>query len=234
MKKLEIATAYASELERELERLRRSLEFLRCEGQKHITQILGICKQTTLSDDNSPYTNGIVEACESFREALQEVQELEPNTQIDVRRPIPVRPLLEKIFHWQVQLTGESDAVLRLNLQSEYLDWFPVRFRHVVSNLIYAALRCPYRADGEIRVTVEFKRVLEGYELCIFDNGRLNPDDVSAQELERFDQMGPTGLPVAQFLVEQSCGTFDTSYGVSPGNRVTIFLPNYSEGDHIG
>ena len=42
-----------------------------------------------------------------------------------------VRPLVEQVFRWQQRIEGAAAVVLRLELESDHLDWFPGRLRHI-------------------------------------------------------------------------------------------------------
>jgi signal transduction histidine kinase len=153
---------------------------------------------------------------------------------------IAVRPLAEQVFRWQQRLGGVPGAVLRLQLESEHITWFPARLRHILDNLISNSLRYCDAVKGEVRVGLSFKVRSSGYELQLSDNGLGMPADRSQGALDLFYRAAPAraaglgvGLAVVKLLVEQCCGSIAITSGDSHGTIVTVLLPRFESGDHV-
>jgi signal transduction histidine kinase len=125
-----------------------------------------------------------------------------------------VRPLVEQVFRWQQRLENAAQVTLRLELESEHVEWFPARLRHVLDNLLSNALRYrdPEKADGWVRVGLRVSP--KGYEVRVEDNGLGLPQGADAHVFELFYRAAPAraaglgvGLAVVKLLVEQSGGT---------------------------
>src|SRR5262249_58214779 len=77
---------------------------------------------------------------------------------------IAVRPLAEQVFCWQQRLEGAAETVPRLELESEHVEWFPARLRHILDNLISNALRYRDPAKGQAWVTLGLRVAPHAYE----------------------------------------------------------------------
>ncbi|MEZ6113231.1 MAG: ATP-binding protein [Pirellulaceae bacterium] len=212
---------YAAELELEVDRLRRRDQFLQQEARDHIRYTEELCKQTPQSQDEESTLRAVMEACEVFAKLQRDMHEPTGyHPSFDQVVAIALRPLCEQVFRWQQRLSGAGNAVMRLDLQPDTINWFPARLRHILDNLISNALRYRDPAKGEIRVGLQLRIVDNHYEFRFTDNGRGIPDDKAAGMLELFYRAAPTrsaglgvGLAVVKLLVEHSCGTLSVRSG---------------------
>ena len=240
--RLQLVMAYAAELELEVDRLRRRDQFLQWEARNHIGQMIQLCKHATAPQGETDDTLlEISKACGSFGEILRDLNEPSGyHPAFDQVTAIAVRPLAEQAFRGQQRLSGSPDAVLRLDLQCEHIDWFPARLRHILDNLIFNALRNSDGGQGEIRVGLAIQSVAAGYELQLTDNANGPIEPAAPGLLELFYRAAPTrsaglglGLAVVTFLVEQCCGTISVRGGEGQGTSVTVVLPRFGLGDHV-
>lgn len=238
---LQLVMLYAAELELEVDRLRRRDQFLEQESLDHVRKIIRLCNDAGPAQDAASALAAVVKACDQYSELLRDVNEPPGyHPAFDQVIAIAVRPLAEHVFRWQQRLSGASDAVLRLDLQREHIDWFPARLRHILDNLISNALRYRDPNKGETRVGLTLRRLNEGYELQFSDNGLGIPGDQAAVMLELFYRAAPTraaglgvGLAVVKLLVEQCCGTISVTSGEGQGTSVRVVLPCYGLQDHV-
>jgi signal transduction histidine kinase len=233
---------YAAALELEVDRLRRRDQFLQLQAQDFIRRISHSCKDAEHSPDSlSSLTGTVIHDCNEFAGLLRDLYEPAGyHPSFDQVIAIAVRPLAEQIFRWQQRLCGASDAVLRLDLQPDAIDWFPARLRHILDNLMSNALRYRDPQKGEIRVGLQLRTVADGYELRFTDNGLGIPEDQAAGLLELFYRAAPSraaglgvGLAVVKLLVEQCCGTIAVSSGRGQGTSITVVLPRYHMDDFV-
>lgn len=238
---LQLVMAYAAELELEVDRLRRRDQFLHHEVRDRVTQIKGLCENIESPQHAANSVAEIGEACSQFQNLLRDMNEPPGyHPAFDQVIDIAVRPLAEHVFRSQQRLNGAPNAVMRLDLQPEYITWFPARLRHLLENLISNALRYRDPSKGEMRLGLTVRVLREGYELRFTDNGLGMPADQVAGMLELFYRAAPTrsaglgvGLAVVKFLVEQCCGTVSITSGEGQGTSVTVLLPRYDLDDHI-
>jgi signal transduction histidine kinase len=153
---------------------------------------------------------------------------------------IAIRPLAEQVFRWQQRLTGTPDVQLRLNLEADYIEWFPARLRHVLDNLLSNALRYRDPAKKESWVQLRLRSTPEGFELRVSDNGVGLPASERDHLFELLYRAAPVraaglgvGLAVAKLLVEQSGGTLTVDSGEGQGTTFTLTLPPYDLNDHL-
>jgi signal transduction histidine kinase len=233
--------AYAAELELEVDRLRRRDQFLQHEARDFLSQMMRLCKAGGPGEETAPAMAAAVEACGQFEELLRDVSEPRGyHPAFDQVIAIAVRPLAERVFRWQQRLNDAANAVLRMELQADHIEWFPARFRHILDNLFSNALRYNDSRKGEIRVGLALRTLAEGYELRFTDNGLGMPVDQTAAMLELFYRAAPTraaglgvGLAVVKLLVEQCCGRISLTSDEGRGTSVTIILPRYDVDDHV-
>jgi signal transduction histidine kinase len=238
---LQTMMAYAADLELEVDRLRRREHFLQQETREYVRQTMRLCTETGPEHDPVRALAAIRAACDEFVALLRDVNEPPGyHPAFDQVVAIAVRPLAEHVFRWQQRLSGASTAVLRLDLDPEYIDWFPARLRHILDNLLSNALRYSDPSKGEVRVGLELRLCKEGYELRFTDNGIGMSGNQAASMLELFYRAAPTrtaglgvGLAVVKLLVEQCCGTISVSSGKGQGTNVTIVLPRYDVDDYV-
>jgi signal transduction histidine kinase len=238
---LQLMMTYAAELELEVDRLRRRDHFFQHEARDHIRQTTALCKEALQSQGTANGLESVAQACASFGRLLRDMHEpagFHPS--FDQVTPIAVRPLAEQVFRWQQRLNEVDNAVLRLDLQPDCIDWFPARLRHILDNLVSNALRYCDPEKGEIRVGLQLRVLSNGYELRFTDNGLGIADEKAAAMLELFYRAAPTraaglgvGLAVVKMLVEQCCGTIAVSSGEGQGTSITVVLPRYDVDDHV-
>jgi signal transduction histidine kinase len=152
---------------------------------------------------------------------------------------IAVRPLAEQVFRWQQRIAGAPQAVLRLELASEHVGWFPARPRHILDNLISNALtyRDPAKAEAWVRLGLRVSPA--AYELRVSDNGVGLPPGERDQVLELFYRAAPAraaglgvGLAVVKLLVEQSGGSLSADCGEGQGTTFVAVLPRFDVNDY--
>jgi len=237
---LQALMAYSAELELEVDRLRRRDQFLQQEAAKYVQRILRACQEQSSPPAVNPLAGIAEETCE-FRALLRDLSEPSGyHPAFDQVVDIAVRPLAEQVFRWQQRLSGVPGAVLRLELESEHVAWFPARLRHILDNLISNSLRFCDAGKGEVRVGLSLKVRSSGYELQLSDNGLGMPSDQSQGALDLFYRAAPAraaglgvGLAVVKLLVEQCCGSVAITSGDGHGTIVTVLLPRYDAGDHV-
>ncbi len=236
----QIVSNYAAELELEVDRLRGRDQFLQQEAKDHICQIVNLCSQVEQSRSEGESVRSIKRLCEVFDKLLQDLREPRDHPSFDQVIAIDLRSLAEQVFRWQQRLSGATDAVLRLDLQPNSINWFPIRMRHILDNLFSNALRYRDAGKGEIRVGLQLRVFNSHYELTFSDNGLGIPSDKLARMLELSYRAAPSrgsglgvGLAVVKLLVEQSCGTLSVSSSEGQGTSVAIVLPRYDLDDHI-
>jgi len=153
---------------------------------------------------------------------------------------IAVRPLAEQVFRWQQRLCGAPEVVLRLELESEHLEWFPARLRHILDNILSNAVKSRDPGKDQAWVHLKLRVSPEGYEFRVTDNGIGLPAGKGDHMFELFYRAAPAraaglgvGLPVVKMLVEQSGGTLTVESGEGQGTTFTLILPRYDVDDYL-
>jgi signal transduction histidine kinase len=232
---------YAAELELEVDRLRRQEQFLTQKVRDFANEMQCI----TDADDSGPSTSDWTRCRTACRDFLELFKALEQpagyHPAFDQVTTIAVRPLAEQVFRWHKLVNNANNAILRLELATECIEWFPARFRHILDNLFSNAVRYRDNQKGEMRVGLELQVKHQGCELRFTDNGLGMPAHRIDGMFEIFYRAAPArsagigvGLAVVKFLVEQCCGTIEIESGEGCGTSVTIFLPHYELHDHVG
>ncbi|MCI0333001.1 MAG: sensor histidine kinase [Planctomycetes bacterium] len=242
----QLLLAYVADLELEVDRLRKQGQFLRHEAREMLGRVLSICHDNTLSDNaaSTPETvrlANISQAALEFDALLRDLHEPSGYHPVhDQVIAVAIRPLIEQVFRWQQRLLGVPQAVLRMELASEHVEWFPARLRHILDNLISNALKYSDPTKGETRVLVGVNRFDEAIELRVTDNGIGMSGDQRAEAVELFYRSAPArvagmgvGLPVVKLLVEKSGGTLNVKSGEGQGTSVIVVLPRYDTGDFL-
>jgi signal transduction histidine kinase len=131
-------------------------------------------------------------------------------------------------------------VLLKLELESEHVEWFPARLRHILDNLISNALKSRDPAKAESWVRLGLRTEPRAYEWRVVDNGVGLPTSDRSAVFELFHRAAPTrvaglgvGLAVAKLLVEQSGGTLTVDSGAGQGSTFVAVLPRYDLDDFL-
>jgi signal transduction histidine kinase len=206
--------AYIADLELEVDRLRRQGQFVRHEVREALRRIQQGCADATARGDAPPPLADIARAADQLGGLLQDLQEPPGyHPAHDQVIAIALRPLAEQVFRWQQRLAGAPEVALRLELEGEYVEWFPARLRHILDNLLSNSLkyRDPGKAEAWVRLALRVSP--EGYELRVSDNGVGLPAGEGPHVFDLFYRAAPAraaglgvGLAVVELLVEQRGG----------------------------
>jgi signal transduction histidine kinase len=238
---LHLLLAYVADLELEVDRLRKQSQFVHHEVRETLNRIRLLCTNTS-EPGNVPSSLGeIGQATKSLLEVVRDLQESPGyHPAHDQVIAIAVRPLVEKVFRWQQRLVGAMQVVLRLELERDYVEWFPARLRHILDNLLSNALKYHDPSKSESWVNLSLKMAPEAYELRISDNGIGMPPDGGTQVFELFYRAAPAraaglgvGLAVVKLLVEHSGGTLTVDSGEGQGTTFVAVLPRYDIDDFL-
>lgn len=233
--------AYVANLELEVDRLRKQSQIVQQVAWGALKRIQPLCAGQGIEPRQS--LAEIEHAAVTLAEALRDLREPPGyHPAHDQVVAVAIRPLIEHVFRWQQRLYEAPEVMLRLELESEYMEWFPARLRHILDNLIANALRYRDSNKGEMRVTVGLRVSMNGYELRVSDNGVGSPQSEGGDALELFYRssagraagMG-VGLAVARLLVEQSGGSLARDSNASEGQGTTfaVILPRYDVDDFL-
>jgi signal transduction histidine kinase len=233
--------AYVADLELEVDRLRQHNHHVLQEvwsAQKHIQQLCGAREGAA---SVPPALEEIDRTAKKLADVLRDLHETPGyHPAHDQVTPIAVRTLAEQVFRWQQRLQGAPSAKLHMELESECLEWFPGRLRHILDNLLSNALkyRDPDKAEAWVRLNL--KVVPEGYELRISDNGLGLNSGERDRAFDLFYRAAPAraaglgiGLAVVKLLVEQSGGSLTVDSGAGQGTTFGIFLPRFADADFL-
>jgi signal transduction histidine kinase len=231
--------AYVADLELEVDRLRKQSQFVHHEAWENLKRIRQRC-----ADGAGNGLAALAEIDQIVRDLaglLRDFQEPSGyHPAHDQVIPIAVRPLVEQVFRWQQRLLGAPQVALRLELESEHVEWFPARLRHVLDNLLSNALKFRDPDKAEAWVLLGLRVASGGYEIRVSDNGvGLPPDDLQ-RLFELFFRAAPAraaglgvGLAVVKLLVEQSGGTLEVDSGEGRGTTFVVVLPRYDVNDYL-
>jgi signal transduction histidine kinase len=231
---------YLADLELEVDRLRRQAVFLERETTRPLLQILQLCTGPTAAEPLP--TLAEVEA--AARRLLEIFKDMHNGPGYhpahDQVVAIAVRPLAEQVFRWQQRLRGALAVKLRLELDIDHIEWFPVRFRHILDNLFAYALRFHDPAVTDPWVSLGLRSSQTGYELRVSDNGNDPPPGEDRRVLDLFFRAAPiretglgAGLAVVKLLVEQSGGKVTASPRPGRGTDFLCTLPRYDPFDFL-
>ena len=240
-KQLHFLLGYVAELELEIDRLRRRDQFLQHAACEYIEETLVQCHNEDRKISLVRRLELIADGCSQFNELLHDITEPPGyHPAFDQVVVIHIRTLIEQSFRWQRRLNGVPIAVLRLDLDREFIEWFPARFRQVIDNLVAYSLRHRKEGDGEVRLGIELITKTDDYELHFTDNGQGITDSMLDEKNELFDRSAKTrsarlggGLAVVKYMVEQCCGTVTVSRGDRHGSSVVVILPRYGMDDRV-
>jgi signal transduction histidine kinase len=226
--------AYVADLEVEVDRLRRHNRLMYQEARAVVDRVRPLC-------DELPKSREIETAVVDFAAALDDLRELPGyHPALDQVVAVAFRPLAEQVFRWQRRLQNAEGAELRLELDVEYVEWFPARLRHILDNLVSNALRYRDANKAETWVRIGLRATPEAYELRISDNGLGMPVDerrhlfelLYRAALARGAGVG-VGLAIVKLLVEKSGGKLTVDSGAGQGTTFVASLPRYEVDDHL-
>ena len=134
---------YVTDLEIEVDRLRKQGRFVEQQAWDTLKQMQSLCGEESSAENIVGNLAQIKQVASEFAKVLSDLHE-QPgfHPSHDQVVPIAVRPLIEQVFRWQQRLEN-GQAVLRMELEIEYLNWFPARLRHIIDSLIANSLRTP-------------------------------------------------------------------------------------------
>jgi signal transduction histidine kinase len=232
---------YIAALELEVDRLRRHNHLVQQEVWATVCKIRQLCMDASGPDSPPIPVAEVGRVVDGLAEVLRDLQELPgyhpAHDQVVV---IAIRPLVEQVFRWQQRLHGAPQVVLRLELETEHIEWFPARLRHILDNLISNALKYRDPDKTESWVRLGLRASAEGYEFRVSDNGIGMPSEERNQLLELFYRAVPTrtaglgvGLAVVKLLVEQSGGSLTVDSGEGQGTTFVVVLPPYDVNDYL-
>lgn len=233
--------AYIADLELEVDRLRRHNHLLHQEAWAALDRIQGLWEESPAPADGPPPLGEVVEAVRRLGGVLADLRETPGyHPAHDQVTPIAFRPLAEQVFRWQQRLLGVPSATLRLELESDYIEWFPARLRHVLDNLISNALKYRDPEQDEAWVGLRLRVAEGGYELRVSDNGVGLPAGGTDQVFELYHRSAPAraaglgvGLPVVKMLVEQSGGSLRVDQAGDAGTTFVVLLPRFDVNDYL-
>jgi signal transduction histidine kinase len=233
--------AYVADLELEVDRLRKQSQFIQHEVRGTLKRIRLFCTDARDGGNTLPPLPEIAQTAKELAAVLRDLQEPPGyHPAHDQVIAIAVRPLVEQVFRWQQRLVGAPQAILRVELESEHVEWFPARLRHILDNLLSNALK--YRDPDKVEAWVHLGlRVSpEGYEFRVSDNGVGLPPGEHHQVFDLFYRAAPAraaglgvGLAVVKLLVEQSGGTLTVDSGEGQGTTFVVVLPRYDVDDYL-
>jgi signal transduction histidine kinase len=233
--------AYVADLELEVDRLRKQGQFVRHAAREAVRQVREVCKTNGPAKGAGAVVAEIGPAMDELAAVLRDLHEAPGyHPARDQVVAIALRPLAEQVFRWQQRMVGAPRAALELELESEHLEWFPARLRHILDNLFSNALK--YRDPGraEARVKLGLRLVPLGYELCVSDNGVGLPRDARTDTFDLFFRTTPAattgpgvGLAVVKLLLEQSGGTLTVDSVQDRGTTFVATLPRFDVDDFL-
>lgn len=236
-----VLLAYVADLELEVDRLRKQGQFVRHAAREAVRQVRESCDKARKATEAMPADAEIGLAMDELAAVLRDLHEApgyHPAT--DQVVAIALRPLAEQVFRWQQRMVGAPLAALELELESEHLEWFPARLRHILDNLFSNALKYHDPARPEVRVRLGLRLTPLGYELCVSDNGVGLPRDERTDTFDLFFRRTPAasagpgvGLAVVKLLVEQSGGTLTVDSIEDRGTTFVATLPRYDVDDFL-
>jgi signal transduction histidine kinase len=230
--------AYVADLELEVDRLRKQSSFVHQEVRATLKRLQLLNGNGTR---NAPKLAEIDREAQQLTVLLRDVQEPPGyHPAHDQVIAVAVRPLLEQVFRAQQRLEGAASVALRIELESEHLEWFPARLRHILENLVSNALKYRDPSKDQSWVSVGMRDVPDGYELRVSDNGLGLPHGRVDQVLDLYYRAAPTratglgvGLAVVRLLVERSGGTLTVETTEGRGSAFVAILPRYDVNDYL-
>jgi signal transduction histidine kinase len=238
---IHLLLAYVADLELEVDRLRKQSQFVQHEVRESLRRIRLLCADEAMPSNGQPPLAEVDLIAKHLAEVFRDVQERPGyHPAHDQVISIAVRPLVEQIFRLQQRLVSALAVVIQLELESEHMEWFPARLRHILDNLISNALkyRDPNKAESWVRLGLRVAP--RAYEWRVTDNGVGLPTENRAEVFELFHRAAPSrqaglgvGLAVAKLLVEQSGGSLTVDSGPGQGSTFVAVLPRYDLDDFL-
>jgi signal transduction histidine kinase len=225
--RLNLLSVYVTDLELEVDRLRKQLQHVCQEGRE-------VCNRESAAQLVNQHN-------QAFRELIDEVQnEVHVPLALDRVAPIAVRELIEGLFRWQLRVDNRPQVRLVLTSDCESIHWFPIRLRHILQNLIANAVQYSDPEKGEARVSVSIKAGPGIYEVRVTDNGLGMPQNQLLNLMEpiheavsrRRSEPG-VGVAIVRHLVEQSGGELKIESGEGKGSSFVVTLPTFASGDFL-
>jgi signal transduction histidine kinase len=231
---------YVAALELEVDRLRRHNQHVHHETLEALGRLDELCAGTAgagACEGLAPVSRAVTELRQLLL-ALRELPGYHPAH--DQVIALAVRPLAEKLFRQQQGLAGAPEVRLRLDLETESVEWFPSRLLHILDNLIANSIKFRDPAREESWVQLGLRASADGYEFRVSDNGVGLPAGEGEQVLELFYRSAPAraaglgvGLAAVQLLVEQSGGALQAESREGQGSTFVVFLPRYELQDYL-
>ncbi len=229
---------YVARLEMALERIRNQSRFVNEAAMELANRI----KKTV-----DPETQASIQQLDELRNAgremewlLLDLQEPTHDQDADVAMTFDPAPMIERIFRWQLRLTGLKNVRLHLDISVSGIVWFPSRMRHILDCLIANSLKYQDETKGEGRILVALNEVPGKFELRISDNGIGLSRDAELRMFQLFDRSDSgklvdpvVGLAVLKLLIEQAGGDISVQSSPGQGMSFVITIPRYQEGDYI-
>jgi signal transduction histidine kinase len=226
--------AYVADLELEVDRLRTRSRFVRQEVRDGLRQI----GRLAAGPADPAEISAAVKMLAAVLHDLHDPPGYHPAH--DQVVPIAVRPLAEQVFRAQRRMTGDANAILKLELEVDHVEWFPARLRHILDNLFSNALRYRDPTKTEAWVLLGLRTSDAAYEFRISDNGKGMPVGAGLQAAELLSRAAPVraaglgvGLPVVRILVEQSGGSLTVRSEDGHGTDFVLTLPRYDIADFL-
>jgi signal transduction histidine kinase len=238
---IQLLLAYVADLELEVDRLRKQGQFVQHEVRGTLKRIRSLCADSAGTGETATALPEIAEATKQLAAVLHDLQETPGyHPAHDQVSAIALRPLIEQVFRWQQRLLGAPSVVLRLELESEHVEWFPARLRHILDNLLSNSLKCRDPGKVESWVQIGVRASPEAYEFRVCDNGVGVESSKQGQLFELFYRAAPAraaglgvGLAVVKLLVEQSGGSLTVDSGEGQGTTFVALLPRYDIDDYL-
>jgi K+-sensing histidine kinase KdpD len=237
----DVLLPYVTDLEFEVDRLRKQGQFVEDQAWAALKRTQSLCSETNFPAEFQASVDQIKSTLDGLARVLIDLhQHPGYHPAHDQVVPISVRPLVNQVFRWHQRLEGATDVTLRLELEIEYVDWFPARLRHIIDNLLANALRHGATDKGEARITIALRRSEKGYELRVADNGTGISPQGRAAMLNVVHRAAPAramdvgvGLAVVKSLIEQSGGTLTIQSDERLGTCLLAVLPRYDIDDYL-
>jgi signal transduction histidine kinase len=232
---------YVADLELEVDRLRRHNRLIHQEVRAALDHLRDITTFPTGAAGSVPSLAEVARAVARLDDVLADLRDTPGyHPSHDQVVAVAVRPLAEQVFRWQQRLEAAEGVTLQLDLDAEHVEWFPVRLRHILDNLVSNALkyRDPEKPKPWVRLAVVATD--DRYEVRVSDNGIGMPAEDREQVLNLVRRSAAAreaglgvGLAVVKQLVEHSGGSLTIESRQGEGSTFVVVLPRYDENDYL-